>query len=102
MKSYNINLEKLTFKIIDLHAESRIKRDNNIRKELELADGLLESKEKLKSNLIHNEVERFKEDIDKIVFPCILDVLKIEIIKIFNSEVFESLKPKIEKLMARQ
>jgi len=102
LRSYNINLEELTFKIIDLHAESYIKKDNNIRKELELADGLLESKEKLKSNLINNEFERFKEDIDKIVFPCILDVLKIEIIKIFNSEVFESLKPKIEKLMARQ
>lgn len=101
MNSFKNNLEEITFKIIDLHAESCTKKDNNIAKELELSHELQEKKEKLKSTLINKEFERFKEDIDKIVFPCCLDVFKIEIMKSFNLKVFEHLKPKIELLMAQ-
>ena len=48
-----------------------------------------------------NEFENFKEDIDTIVFPCCLDILKIELIKVFNGNIFESLQPKIEELMPK-
>ena len=48
-----------------------------------------------------NEFENFKEDIDTIVFPCCLDILKIELIKVSYGNIFESLQPKIKELMPK-
>ena len=100
IKSYEDNLDLLTYKIIDLHAESCIIRDYKLNKDEELSDEYEIKKETKKSILIDKEFQGFSEDIDIIVFPCCLDVLKIEIIKIFNEHIFAHLKPKIEELMA--
>jgi len=100
IKSYEDNLDLLTYKIIDLHAESCIIKDYKLNKDEELSEEYEIKKETKKSILIDNELQGFSEDIDIIVFPCCLDVLKIEIIKTFNEHIFAHLKPKIEELMA--
>ena len=100
--SYQENLDELTNTLIDLHAESCVKKDKNIQKEFELPGEYELLKEEKKKSLINNEYNIFRDDIDKIVFPCCLDILKIEIIKTFNSSVFEELKPKIKELMAQE
>ena len=100
--SYQDNLNELTNIIIDLHAESCVKKDKNIQKEFELPGEYELLKEEKKKSLINNEYNIFRDDIDKIVFPCCLDILKMEIIKTFNSSVFEELKPKIKELMAKE
>jgi len=100
IKNYKVNLNLLTYKIIDLHAESCIIKDYKLNKDEELSDEYEIKKETKKSILNNNEFQGFSEDIDIIVFPCCLDALKIEIIKIFNEYIFAHLKPKIEELMA--
>ena len=46
------------------------------------------------------EFDTFKEDIDALLFPCLLDILKTKIISYFNQRVMLHLKPKIDELMA--
>ena len=99
--AYEKNLVNLTDIIIDLHAESCIIEEFKLKNVIELPEERKLQKEDLVRNLKNNEFKSFKQDIDKIVFPCCLDVLKIEIIKTFNEPIFNSLKPKIEELMAQ-
>lgn len=47
-----------------------------------------------------DEFYEFKEDIDTLLFPCLVDILKTKIIAYFNQRVMIHLKPKIEELMA--
>ena len=101
VETYENKLKNLTKNIIDLHAESilidRLKLDalddfseeDNIRK-LEIVN-----------ELRHNEFDSFKDDIDCIVFPCCLDIIKLYIIKTFNGYIFDSLEPKIKGFMAK-
>ena len=99
IKNYKDNLDLLTHKIIDLHAESCIIKDWKLNKDEELSDENEIKKQTKKSILIENEFQAFSKDIDIIVFPCCLDVLKIEIIKTFNEHIFTHLRPKIEELI---
>ena len=101
LQDYEKNLKILTYKIIDLHAESCIIEEFkfNCMEELSAENNL--KKVRLIKSLKDNEFQSFKEDIDSIVFPCCLDILKIEIIKNFNIHIFNSLQPKIEELMAK-
>ena len=100
LQDYEKNLNSLTKIIIDLHAESTLIGELGLDKNEDLSDENLNKKIKIIDNIKNNEFESFKNDIDSIVFPCCLDILKIEIIKTFNGIVFDSLKPKIEELMA--
>jgi GTP-binding protein EngB required for normal cell division len=101
LNAYETNLNQLTDIIIDLHAESSLIDELNLNKNNDLSeDNINEKNEKIKY-LKNEEFESFKNDIDSIVFPCCLDILKIEIIKSFNGHIFNSLQPKIEKLMAK-
>lgn len=99
VETYEDKLKNLTEKIIALHAESividelklnpldNLSEENNIRK--------LEKVNELRKT----EFESFKGDIDSIVFPCCLDIIKMYIIKTFNGFIFDSLEPKIKELM---
>ena len=100
LQDYEKNLNGLTKIIIDLHAESTLIGEIELNKNEVLSDENLDIKIKIIDNIKNNEFESFKNDIDSIVFPCCLDILKIKIIKTFNGIVFDSLKPKIEELMA--
>ena len=46
------------------------------------------------------ELEIFKKDIDKLLFPCLVDIFKTKIITYFNKKVMLHLKKQIESLMA--
>ena len=46
------------------------------------------------------EFDDFKGDIDTLLFPCLVDILKTKIISYFNQRVMQHLKPKIDELMA--
>lgn len=48
-----------------------------------------------------NELDEFKKDIDELLFPCFVDVLKTKMIACFNQKVMLHLKPQIDRLMAR-
>ena len=100
LQDYEKNLNSLTKIIIDLHAESTLIGELELDKNEDLSYENLNKKIKIIDNIENNEFKSFKNDIDSIVFPCCLDILKIEIIKTFNGIVFDSLKPKIEELMA--
>ena len=97
---YEKNLNGLIDKIIDLHAESTIIEEKKLNKDNDLSEENLAYKCQLIKNLKNKEFESFKKDIDIIVFPCCLDILKLEIIKTFNGHIFNFLQPKIEELMA--
>ena len=99
INDYNENLKDLTEEIIELHSESCIIKENRLDCNIELSDEYKIQKEKKKSYLKKNELSTFKDDIDKIVFPCCVDVLKIELIQVFNKPIFTLLEPKIKKLM---
>ena len=47
-----------------------------------------------------DEYDEFKNDIDTLLFPCLVDILKTKIITYFNQKVMLHLKPKIDELMA--
>ena len=90
----------MTNNIIDLHAESNIIEE----KKLDYLDDLTEENNIAKLELVNklrkNEFESFKNDIDSIVFPCCLNIIKLYIIKTFNEPIIDYLQPKIKELMA--
>ena len=47
-----------------------------------------------------NQFDEFKKDIDELLFPCLVDILKTKIITYFNQKVMLHLKPQIDRLMA--
>ena len=100
INTYEKNLKNLTKNIIDLHAESIIIE----KKKLDYLDDLSEednvTKLELVNKLRRNELKSFKNDIDSIVFPCCLDIIKLFIIKTFNEPIIDNLQPKIQELMA--
>ena len=100
INDYNNNLNDLTKKIIDLHSESCIIKENRLDCNMEISDEYLIQKDEKKSYLIENDFETFKNDIDEIIFPSCIDVIKIELIQTFNKSIFKILEPKIKQLMA--
>ena len=46
------------------------------------------------------EFDDFKKEIDTLLFPCFVDILKTKIISYFNQRIMQHLKPKIDELMA--
>ena len=101
IEKYETNLNNLTDIVIDLHAESSIIEEFKLDKFNDLTKENITEKERLKKNLTDNEFNIFKYDIDVIVFPCLLDILKINLIKCFNGHIMDSLEPKIKELMAK-
>ena len=101
LNAYETNLNKLTEMIIDLHAESSLIDELKLNKNNDLSEDNYNKKIEKINKLKNEEFESFKNDIDYIVFPCCLDILKIEIIKSFNGHIYKSLQPKIEELMAK-
>ena len=47
-----------------------------------------------------DEFDTFKNDIDELLFPCLVDIFKTKIISHFNQRIIPYLKPKIDSLMA--
>ena len=95
-KDYKKNLKVLTNKIIEFHVESKLNEQSNKNCDLDEYEQL---KEKKINEWGENEISDFEYEIDVLVFPCFIDVLKIEIIKTFNKQIIENLKPKIMELM---
>ena len=95
-KDYKENLKVLTNKIIEFHVESKLNEQSN--KECDFGEY-----EQLKEDKINEwgekETSDFEYEIDVLVFPCFIDVLKIEIIKTFNKQINKNLEPKIMELM---
>ena len=48
---------------------------------------------------LKNEFDKFKEDIDVMLFPCLVDILKTKIMCYFNDRIITHLKSKIEEFM---
>ena len=51
-------------------------------------------------NIKLNQFDEFKKDIDELLFPCLVDILKTKIITYFNQKVMLHLKPQIDRLIA--
>ena len=97
VKNYKNNLDSFIYIVIEYNATS---------------DAYYElSKEKIKyddldsriSELIRikkKEFNDFKNGIDTLLYPCLIDILKTKIISYFNQKIMIHLKPEIDKLMA--
>ena len=97
VENYENNLDSFIFIVIEYNATS---------------DAYYElSKEKIKyddldsriSELIRikkKEFNDFKNGIDTLLYPCLIDILKTKIISYFNQKIMIHLKPEIDKLMA--
>ena len=100
IKDYESNLNNLLDKIMDLNACSSIIEEKKLDKNEDLSNENFILKENRKKELKETQFDSFKNDTDSIVFPCCLDILKIEIIKTFNGHIIDFLQPKIKELMA--
>lgn len=95
--SYKKDIDDFIEIVIKYNAESDAyyeKSKNKISK-VQMEDLIEELYNKKK-----NEFETFKNDIDELLFPCLVDILKTKIIFIFNQKIMLHLKPKIDSLMA--
>ena len=95
-EDYKKYLKVLTKKIIEFHVESKLNEQS--KKECDF-DEYEQLKEEKINEWGEKETSDFEKEINVFVFPCFIDVLKIEIIKTFNKQIIENLKPKIMELM---
>lgn len=97
INNYNNNIDNFIRIVIKYNAESDAYYELKNRKiwENQMEDRIEELyNEKLR------EFNDFKKDIDTLLFPCLVDILKTKIISYFNQRIMQHLKPKIEELMA--
>ena len=97
--NYNKNLNNLIKIVINYNAESDVYCEIN-EKKIDITDEEKEQKiEILYNKKLEKEFDKFKEDIDIMLFPCLVDILKTKIICYFNNRIITHLKSKIEEFM---
>ena len=97
IENYKKDIDNFIRIVIRYNAESDAYYEKSKRKITE--DQMDERIEEL-YNIKLNEFDKFKKDIDELLFPCLVDILKTKIITYFNQKVMLHLKPQIDRLMA--
>jgi hypothetical protein len=97
IENYNISIDNFIIVVLKYNAESDAYYELKNRK---IWESQMEDRIEELYNEKMQEFYDFKIDIDTLLFPCLLDILKTRIISYFNKKVMLYLKPKIEELMA--
>lgn len=97
--NYNNNLNNFIKIVINYNAESDVYGEIN-EKKIDISEEEKEQKiERLYNKKLKNEFNSFKKDIDTMLFPCLVDILKTKIICYFNDRIVAHLQSKIEEFM---
>ena len=97
VKNYKNNLDSFIYIVIEYNAASDAYYELSKNK-IEYDDF-----DERVTELIRNkkkEFNDFKKDIDTLLYPCLIDILKTKIISYFNQKIMIHLKPEIDKLIA--
>ena len=93
------NLDNFIKIVINYNAESDVYGEIN-EKKIDISEEEKEQKiQRLCNKKLKNEFDSFKKDIDTMLFPCLVDILKTKIICYFNDRIVAHLKSKIEEFM---
>ena len=98
INNYKSNIDEFIRIVIKYNAKSelynQIQNQNYTENEKE---ELIEELYQMKNQ---KEFTDFKDDIDNLIFPCLIDIFRNTIISIFNKEIIILLRPKIDEMIA--
>ena len=100
IQNYDYNIDDFIRMVIKYNSKSDVyNEDKDMNYTLEEREERIEElyEEKLNNQKEYNS---FKKDIDNLLFPCLIEVLKAKIITYFNEKIMIYLRPKIEEILA--